>query len=631
VSQRIQIKRSTASATPGVSSLLPGELAYSKASDKLFIGDPGGTSTGASVILIGGGFNVSVVNAIISGGGGIWDTGTGIFNASQVASAVSTVDAPADLLDSLTQMSSAIDTALNISGSSFVEKAGDIMTGSLRMSGSAFVLAEEGSATLPGFAFDADRDTGMFQAESDVLAFAAGASTMLRLDNASSVTVLAPLHATTGASATPGISFAGDADTGLLLQGTNAFDVITGATTVVRFIGSQLQAVNGLNGAPSYSFIADVDAGMFLVGVGVLGFAVDGSTMLQIDAGSSITALAQFQATSGTVSAPGVAFSADINTGMYLNADGTLAFAAAGASVLNASAAAVEVKTAQLLHGDGTAALPVVAFESEPTTGIYQPSAGHWAVTILGTNVMTVSATGVSLSSQFSTPAGTAGAPGFAFNADGDTGMFLAGEGILAFSASGDQVIRASSAAVVFEASQLLAQRGSALAPAYSFESDPNQGMYRNVATGATTFSDSSGLDRLAITSTQLRASTLVQHNNAGSVTSPAYSFSGTTNTGMYSPNIGLLGFTAAGASVITASTAAVEIKAAQVLVQDGAATAPGVGFESDPDTGVYLSATGRMGLAAAGSTIVNVTEDALSNRSMVEAPAAKARTSDSA
>jgi len=87
---------------------------------------------------------------------------------------------------------------------------------------------------------------------------------------------------------------------------------------------------------------------------------------------------------------------------------------------------------------------------------------------------------------------------------------------------------------------------GTAAAPAYSFFTEPDSGTYLS-ATGVVSTS-TAGVQRLAVSATGTQ-STVVFIAPAGAVGAPAYTFSGTTNTGFYST----------GASIINASNNGVE------------------------------------------------------------------------
>ena len=64
-------------------------------------------------------------------------------------------------------------------------------------------------------------------------------------------------------------------------------------------------------------------------------------------------------------------------------------------NLLNAST--VLAGTVNLSIGDGTVSSPSLSFASEPNTGVYRPGAGQFAISVLGTQRLDVSATGISV------------------------------------------------------------------------------------------------------------------------------------------------------------------------------------------------------------------------------------------
>jgi hypothetical protein len=64
-----------------------------------------------------------------------------------------------------------------------------------------------------------------------------------------------------------------------------------------------------------------------------------------------------------------------------------------GTNFLNANTVQAGATSVQAL--DGTVTAPSISFANETNTGIYRPSAGHWAVTVLGALVLDVLSSGI--------------------------------------------------------------------------------------------------------------------------------------------------------------------------------------------------------------------------------------------
>ena len=78
-----------------------------------------------------------------------------------------------------------------------------------------------------------------------------------------------------------------------------------------------------------------------------------------------------------------------------------------GTNFLNANT--VQAGATQISVIDGSAAVPSINFSSETTTGIYRPGTAQWGLSILGTNVITVSTSGIKVTGTGTFTGGIAG------------------------------------------------------------------------------------------------------------------------------------------------------------------------------------------------------------------------------
>lgn len=180
---------------------------------------------------------------------------------------------------------------------------------------------------------------------------------------------------------------------------------------------------------------------------------------------------------------------------------------------------------------------------------------------------------------------GSASAPGLAFLSDTNTGIYRGGENQLDIATGGSTRVRIGSSFLIVSAGSLddddprLQPAGSASNPAYSFRGDLNTGMYRisadiiGIATG--------GAERLRIQSDYLRTTGGSTGNPAIKVTSdsnstPGYTWSGDSDTGMYRISANYLGLAAAGTLII------------QVASND--TSLPGVGTTTNSSLPAYRS-----------------------------------------
>ena len=143
---------------------------------------------------------------------------------------------------------------------------------------------------------------------------------------------------------------------------------------------------------------------------------------------------------------------------------------------------------------------------------------------------------------------------------------------------------------------QLLSMgNGTAGAPAYSFNSENNSGMYRSGA-GSLSLSTGGG-ERLRVTNTPQ-----VLSGTQGTAASPAWSFTAATGTGIYAPLTTALGFSANG-------TERFRITSGNQMISMGNGTAgePNYTWNTSTNTGFFMPASGQIGVTAAGNYVVNI------------------------
>lgn len=87
-----------------------------------------------------------------------------------------------------------------------------------------------------------------------------------------------------------------------------------------------------------------------------------------------------------------------------------------------------------------------------------------------------------------------------------------------------------------------------------------------------------------------------------GSASLPSISFSSDNNTGLYHASSDVLVMTAGGTAIfaITATSASVQSNL-PLLCSDGLVSAPGISFNNDTDTGIFLSGTNTIGFSCGG------------------------------
>jgi hypothetical protein len=252
---------------------------------------------------------------------------------------------------------------------------------------------------------------------------------------------------------------------------------------------SQLLTADGANGSPSYAFISDPDTGMFLDAVGTLSLTTAGAVRLNVNS-TAIEArnipIRVTASTSGHVGHTGWSANTYITSNLYYGGSGDRTQAVnwryisgAGASstagwALHLAANGGEtgqsvslysvptstdaddpptsfterlrITSAQMLFGDGTQADPAYSFLDDDNTGMYRVASNDIGFSVGG-------ALGFRVTASYVYPYkpirhvnnGSAAAPSYAFNNDPDTGMYLVSAGNLGFSVGNANKLQISS------------------------------------------------------------------------------------------------------------------------------------------------------------------------------------------
>jgi hypothetical protein len=362
--------------------------------------------------------------------------------------------------------------------------------------------------------------------------------------------------------------------------------------------------------APTYSFTDEPGTGIYQPNAGELGLSVGGAVRVRVTTNSIIASAQQYISKIGTAANPTYAFSGTTTAGMYRAVTNGLGFAASGQLALTINHNVIRSSSANLEMADGTVGAPAYTFDSEPDMGMYKSAASHLSFAVGGTQIMTVSAGGVSISSQFSAPIGTSagGVLAYTFNGDSDTGIFSSFGDQMDFVAGASSLMQIIEGVGVHTRAPIQACNGTAVLPAYTFRNNTGTGMYLN--TSNSLHFPLSGcvkavLDNLGWTVLdQLRIS-------AGSAALPGIGFWADQNSGMYWTANGHFAFTVNGSTTLSFAEGSGVTVSTPLRIPDGTASVPSLSFFNDTNLGIYRIAQDRMGFAAGSSTIMVVTASA--------------------
>lgn len=228
------------------------------------------------------------------------------------------------------------------------------------------------SATIPGFTFAGDEDTGVYRVSANALGLRVGADDIITV-----ATTGADIRIQDGSAGTPSIRFANDPNTGIYAPGTaDRLNIVVGATTVTQF---QLNAGiaqalfgSGSSAAPSLCIAGNTSHGFYRVsGLDVTGTSVP----------------IGFQ--NGTAASPSIQFDGDGDTGIYRSAANTLDISTAGSSSFTVDGTN-GIISSKFTHRfiAGSATTPSISFTDDPNTGFYNQGANVIAMAVDGARIM---------------------------------------------------------------------------------------------------------------------------------------------------------------------------------------------------------------------------------------------------
>lgn len=398
-----------------------------------------------------------------------------------------------------------------------------------------------------------------------------------------SLAVLSDLGALTGLT---GLTTSG------VLSSTGTLSVTSDASIGgdLGVTGAFLSA-DGTAANPAISFAADTDTGFYRIGVDQIG-ASTGGTLRTTLSTTLFTSTLPFAGPDGTAASPGFIFASDPDNGLYLAAANTLGVAAAGAVAATFSATAL-TSAVPVLGPAGSAGAPAFSFSGDPDTGAYSAAANTIGWSAGGTLRLSLSTTAVTSTLPVLAPDGSAAAPAFTFSSDADNGLYLSAANTPAIAAAGALVASFAATGVTL-AQPLLSSAGAAATPSISFSGDSNSGLYS--AAADTLGWATNGTARMTLSTTVLDLSVLLEIP-VGAVGAPGLYFDSDSDTGIYQTAANQLAITCAATQSFVFGSTGVTAPV-PVRLSDGSASAPGLTWNSDTNTGIWRSAADTLRIA---------------------------------
>lgn len=208
---------------------------------------------------------------------------------------------------------------------------------------------------------------------------------------------------------------------------------------------------------------------------------------LDVSGNSRVTGIARFEndvrGKFGSAADPSFTFDGDADTGLYRQGADELGVSTGGAERFRVGSFGIRGDDTGNLYNwnrfqgnNGSASSPTFTFDSDTNTGMYRDGTDSISFATGGTQRLDIDGGGIKGKVPFSGPFGSAGAPGFSFDGDTDTGFFRGpGSGVISWSGNTTQ------GGYMWNGG-IRTLDGTAGNPAYSFMSDSNTGIFRNAS-----------------------------------------------------------------------------------------------------------------------------------------------------
>lgn len=245
----------------------------------------------------------------------------------------------------------------------------------------------------------------------------------------------APLELDSGAVGAPGLSWSAETTSGLYRAGAGDFRYSISSADVIQIVSGALRVPAGSAATPSLSILTDTNTGIYSVGADNLGFSIGGTLRLDITT-TAFTATLPWRGPNGSAAAPTFSFSGDTDNGVYLDAANQIGVSTGGTRRFVVFNTGVQCDV-NLTLPDGSAGTPAVAFSGDANTGFYRASSDQIDAACNGTRVWRFAATFASSDQPFYVPDGSVGTPSYSFNSDPDIGMYRIGANLLGFAVAG--------------------------------------------------------------------------------------------------------------------------------------------------------------------------------------------------
>jgi hypothetical protein len=280
---------------------------------------------------------------------------------------------------------------------------------------------------------------------------------------------------------------------------------------------------------------------------------------------------------------------------MFSSIADTLDFSTGGVSRIQVTTTNLN-STVPLLVALSSATTPSYSFTGDTNTGMFSSIADTLDLSTGGVSRIQITTTNLNSTLPLLVALSSATTPSYSFTGDPNTGMFSSAADTLDLSTGGSTKVQITTVSLN-SGVPVLTTTGSTAAPGYSFSGDTDTGLW---SSGANTINFStSGTSRMQLSITELGIN-LPVNTGLGTAATPSYSFTGDTNTGMFSSLADTIDFSTGGTSRVQVTNGAF-YSTTPFYTSAGSALVPSISFTGDPNTGIYNSAADTLNFTTGG------------------------------
>lgn len=271
---------------------------------------------------------------------------------------------------------------------------------SITLTSGQVVSTAGGTAAAPAFALSGATGMGMYSDAANTIKFATSSGNRMSVGNGS-VAPQVVIRGVTGTAAAPSYSYSIDAASGMYIVAISNIALAVAGTKVMDYTSTKTSVVvAGSAATPSFGFSTDTGTGLYRPAADQIGMAISGVNLFTFSStGATLSGGQIISSSNGSASAPPFSVGGT-NCGMYAGASNQLNFSVNGSNKFTITTAS-NTFTQQFRSSSGTVSAPGISFSSDNTSGLYLIGAGNPALAISSVKLIEYASTGAIITGNF--------------------------------------------------------------------------------------------------------------------------------------------------------------------------------------------------------------------------------------